>query len=113
MSWNRQGKPIAGLDTPVAAYHRLFSDEKTPLEQRQAMLKQKRSVLDTVLENARSMNGKLSKNDTDKLDEYFQSVRDIEIRLAKEEQWLDVPKADLRGCRTNLKGRSKATRRSS
>lgn len=97
MSWNRQGKPLAGLDTPVAAYHRLFSDEKTPLEQRQAMLKQKRSVLDTVLENARSMNGKLSKNDTDKLDEYFQSVRDIEIRLAKEEQWLDVPKARPEG----------------
>ncbi len=92
MSWNQQGKPIAGLNTPVAAYHKLFSDSDTPLEQRQAMLKQKRSVLDTVLENAGSMNGKLSKTDTDKLDEYFQSIREIEVRLSKEEQWLDVPK---------------------
>lgn len=92
MSWNRQGKPIAGLNTPVAAYHKLFSEDGTPLEERQAMLKQKRSVLDTVLENARSMNGKLSRTDTDKLDEYFQSIREIETRLAKEEQWLDVPK---------------------
>ncbi len=104
MSWNRQGKPISGLDTPVAAYHRLFSDDKTPLEQRQAMLKQRRSVLDTVIENARSMNGKLSKNDTDKLDEYFQSIRDIEIRLAKEEQWLDVPKARPEGLPDEPKG---------
>jgi hypothetical protein len=35
----------------------------------------------------------LSKTDTDKLDEYFQGIRDIETRLKKDEAWLDVPKA--------------------
>jgi hypothetical protein len=35
----------------------------------------------------------LTKTDTDKLDEYFQSIRDIEVRLGKDEQWLSVPKA--------------------
>lgn len=93
MAWNAQGKPLAGLNTPLAAYHKLFSGGNTSLEERQAMLKQKRSVLDTVLESARSMNGKLSKSDTGKLEEYLQSIRDIEVRLAKEEQWLEVPKA--------------------
>jgi hypothetical protein len=34
----------------------------------------------------------LSAADTDKLDEYLQSIRDIETRLAKEKQWLTVPK---------------------
>ncbi len=92
LAWNRQGKPLAGLNNPVAAYHKLFADDKTPLAQRQAMLRQRRSVLDTVLENAKTMNRGLSVNDTDKLDEYFQSVREIEVRLSKEEQWLDVPK---------------------
>jgi hypothetical protein len=92
MSWNKQGNPMAGLNNPVAAYHRLFSDNNTPLEEQQAMLKQKRSVLDTVLENAKSMNHDLSKIDNDKLEEYFQSIREIEVRLSKEEQWLDVPK---------------------
>jgi len=92
MAWNAKGKPMAGLNTPLAAYHKLFSGDNTSLEERQAMLKQKRSVLDTVLESARSMNGKLSTTDTGKLDEYLQSIRDIEVRLAKEEQWLEVPK---------------------
>lgn len=92
LAWNRQGKPMAGLNNPVTAYHRLFADDNTPLAQRQAMLLQRRSVLDTVLENAKTMNRGLSANDTDKLDEYYQSIRDIEVRLAKEEQWLDVPK---------------------
>lgn len=97
LAWNRQGKPIAALDTPVAAFHRLFSDSKTPLEQRQAALQQKRSILDTVLEDAKSVQRGLTKTDTDKLDEYFQSIRDIETRLSKEEEWLDVPKSIPQG----------------
>lgn len=92
MSWSRQGKPISGYNDPVTAFHRLFSDDQTPLAQRQAMLLQRRSVLDTVLEDARSVQRGLSKTDTDKLSEYFDSIRDIETRLSKEEQWLNVPK---------------------
>lgn len=93
LAWDQRGKPLAGLDNPVVAYHRLFSDESLPLEQRQAALKQKRSVLDTVLEDARRVQRGLSKSDSDKLDEYYQSIRDIETRLGKDEQWLMVPKA--------------------
>jgi len=93
LAWNRQGKPVAGLNNPVAAYHRLFSDETTPLSERQAMLRDQRSVLDTVLTDAKSVQRGLTKTDIDKLDEYFQSIRDIETRLSKEEQWLDVPKS--------------------
>ena len=93
MAWNASGKPIAGENGPVAAYHRLFSDETMPLAQRQAMLADQRSVLDVVLEDAARVRRGLSRSDTDKLDEYFQSVRDIELRLSKDEQWLDRPKA--------------------
>jgi hypothetical protein len=92
MAWNRQGKPIGGLDTPVQAYHRLFSDDQTPLEQRQAMLRERRSVLDAVLTDAGSLQRGLTKRDKEKLEEYFQSIREIETRIGKEEQWLGVPK---------------------
>ena len=53
LSWNRQGKPLASLGDPVAMYHKLFSDEKTPLAERQAMLKKQRSVLDSMLASAK------------------------------------------------------------
>lgn len=92
LAWNKHGKPVSALNTPVSAFHRLFSDETMPLEQRQKILNEQRSVLDTVLSDARSVNRKINKGDADKLDEYFQSIREIEIRLAKEEQWLEVPK---------------------
>lgn len=93
MAWDPRGKPVAGLENPVAAFHRLFSNEKTPLSERQAMLAQKRSVLDAVLEDAKRVQNGLTKADIDKLDEYYQSIRDIEVRLGKDEQWLSVPKS--------------------
>jgi hypothetical protein len=93
MAWDPRGKPMAGLENPVAAFHRLFSDDSTPLSQRQAMLMQKRSVLDAVLEDAKRVQNGLTKTDIDKLDEYYQSIRDIEVRLGKDEQWLSVPKS--------------------
>jgi len=93
LAWDLRGKPIAGLENPVAAFHRMFSDDSTPLSERQAMLAQRRSVLDAVMEDAKRVQRGLTKTDTDKLDEYFQSVRDIEVRLGKDEQWLSVPKA--------------------
>jgi len=34
LAWNRQGKPIAGIDTPLAVFQKLFGDEDAPLEER-------------------------------------------------------------------------------
>ena len=91
MAWDVSGKPVGGLNGPAAAFHRLFAKDTTPIEEQRAMLAQKRSVLDAVLGNAKSLQRGLAKNDNAKLEEYFQSVRDIEVRLAKEEQWMGIP----------------------
>jgi len=107
MAWDVSGKPIGGLNGPLAAYHRLFSKDTTPIEQQKAMLAERRSVLDTVLENARSMQRGLGKHDNAKLEEYFQGIRDIETRLSKEEQWIGVPQptATLPEPKPGLEGR--------
>jgi hypothetical protein len=93
VSWNRLGKPVSELSDPVAVFHKLFSNEKTPLAQRQAELKRQQSVLDTVLDEVRDTARGLGKDDTEKLNEYLESIREIESRLVKENQWLAVPKA--------------------
>jgi hypothetical protein len=93
LAWDQRGKPVAGIDDPLKVFHKLFSAEELSLEQRQAAIAEKRSVLDAVLTEARRVQRGLTKSDTDKLDEYFQGIRDIEIRLGKDEDWLDVPKA--------------------
>ena len=93
LAWDQRGKPVAGFNNPLQVFHKLFSADNLPLAQRQAAIAEKRSVLDAVLTEARRVQRGLSKTDNDKLDEYFQGIRDIETRLGKDEDWLDVPKA--------------------
>jgi len=93
LAWDQRGKPVAGFNDPVQVFHKLFSADDLPLEQRQAAIAENRSVLDAVLTEAKRVQRNLSKTDTDKLEEYFQGIRDIETRLSKDEDWLDVPRA--------------------
>lgn len=93
LAWDQRGKPVAGQNDPVQVFHKLFSADDLPLEQRQAAIAESRSVLDAVLSEAKRVQRGLSRTDTDKLDEYFQGIRDIETRLKKDEAWLEVPKA--------------------
>lgn len=93
LAWDQRGKPVAGQNDPVQVFHKLFSADDLPLEQRQAAIAENRSVLDAVHIEAKRVQRGLTKMDTDKLDEYFQGIRDIETRLSKDEDWLDVPKS--------------------
>jgi|TARA_B110000037_G_scaffold201456_1_gene242837 hypothetical protein len=94
LAWDQRGKPVAGFNDPVRVFHKLFSADDLPLEQRQAAISENRSVLDAVLTEAKRVQRGLTKTDTDKIDEYFQGIRDIETRLNKDEDWLNVPKVE-------------------
>ena len=108
LAWDQNGKPVAGFNDPVQVFHKLFSPDDLPLEQRQAAIAENRSVLDAVLTEAKRVQRGLTKTDTDKIDEYFQGIRDIETRLNKDEDWLDVPKvkSPMVEPKSGLKGRA-------
>lgn len=92
LAWDNSGKPIAGMNSPLAVFHRLFSAEQVPMDQLRLRMTQKRSLLDAVTAEAQDLQRGLAKNDVEKLDEYFQGIREIELRIAKDEQWQSVPK---------------------
>ena len=92
MSWNKLGKPVAALKSPISFYNKLFSNESMSIEESQYLLKDQRSALDTVIADANFVKKGLIKSDLDKLDEYFESIREIEKRISKEEKWLHIPK---------------------
>ena len=98
LAWNRQGKPLAGIESPLAVFQKLFGSDDAPLSERQRMLAEQRSILDAVNSQAKGIARKLSTDDRDKLDEYLQSIREIETRLAKDESWMTRPKpnADIK-----------------
>lgn len=94
LAWDQRGKPLSAWTSPLETYLKLFAKDDIPLAQRRAMLAEERSVLDSVMIEAKDMQRGLTKSDTDKLDEYFQSIRDIETRLSKAEKWMEVPKSE-------------------
>lgn len=106
LSWDQNGKPMAGMPDPFQVYHKLFGNEKMSVKQKQAMISQKGSSLDAILMDAKKVNKKLNAEDKDKLNEYFESVRSIEVQLAKEQAWLGKPKpkAPLKEPKKGLRG---------
>ncbi len=50
------------------------------------------SILDAVQGDADSLKRRLNKADTDKLEEYFAAVRDVEVKLELDTHWQKVPK---------------------
>jgi hypothetical protein len=111
LAWDSRGKPVAGLDHPAALFHRLFSAEAVTLPELRLQLAQKRSVLDLLTGELRHLKRQLSVADSSKVEEYAQSIRDIETRLAKEERWMAIPKAKapMDAPREGLKGREEIT----
>jgi hypothetical protein len=92
LSWDQDGKPIPGIDNPLKLYQKLFSAEEETPEQIEQRLAKKQSILDIVGLNATAIKTKLSKVDQNQLEQYFQSLRQIELDLALEAKWSKVPK---------------------
>jgi hypothetical protein len=55
-------------------------------------LKQGESIMDTVLDEAKGFQRALGRRDREKLDEYFTSVREVEQRMVKAQDWARTPK---------------------
>jgi hypothetical protein len=93
LSWTRSGAIVPSDCWPSSVFARLFLDGRPEEVQAQARrLRDGQSILDTVRGQAREMASGLGADDRDKLDEYFTSVRELELRLAVAEKWSKVPK---------------------
>ena len=93
LSFNRSGTPIPAENSPQRLFDRLFVPETKA--GKTATLKRyndRKSILDSVLQDARALNKRLGKKDQQKLDEYLNSVRETEQRVARLESWIDIPK---------------------
>jgi hypothetical protein len=93
LSWTRSGAPVPAESSPYHVFGRMFLDGR-PEEMRAQTrrLQAGQSIMDIVGEQAKAMQSGLGSGDKDKLDEYFTSVRELERRLAKSEEWSKKPK---------------------
>lgn len=90
LSWNEVGSPIPAITRPVDLHHAIFGGGESKVELLYR-LNQKRSLLDAYVGDFKRLQGKVTREDRDKLEEYANSIRMIELRLAREREWSDIP----------------------
>ncbi len=88
ISWSSPTTPTPLEVYPALAFDRLFKDEVS---------KGDKSVLDAVMSDAKDLRRHISANDQRKLDEYLDSVRDVEQRIENAGK-----KGELQGWRPTL-----------
>lgn len=92
-SYTENGAMIPAVNDAVRLFTKLFVDDGPAEQERQAeLLRQGRSVMDVVGEEARALQREVGAADRDKLDAWFTSVRELEQRLVANEEWIHRPK---------------------
>ncbi len=90
LSYSEKGQPIPALADPKLIFQRLFGQDNASRRDR-ARLENSGSILDLVLEQSSDLKRGLGRGDQVKLDEFETSVRDVEQRVERAREWLDVP----------------------
>ena len=92
-SYTENGAMIPAESSPSQLFDRLFVDDSPAERARQAQrVREGRSIMDLVSEDARSLQRELGSGDRQRLDAYFTSVRELEQRMAESEDWAHRPK---------------------
>src|SRR5881394_1595413 len=81
MSWKSATQPLPKEVNPKLVFDRLFGGGSAA--ERAKTRAQRQSVIDLIREDYKDLNGKVGRNDQQKLEEYISSVRDIEVRLER------------------------------
>ena len=91
LSWDENGVPLLPEPDPMVVFKKLFLNDLNPKAANRAM-QLKRSVLDMVAEDAKSLQNEIGYEDREKVDSYFSSIRDVEKRIERQQQWVNTPK---------------------
>ena len=91
--YTENGAMIPAEKSPSRLFERLFvNDSKSAREKQAKRVREGRSIMDLVNEDAKKLARELGTGDRQQLAAYFYSVRDLEKRMAASEEWAKKPK---------------------
>jgi hypothetical protein len=93
LSWSVNHSPVTPENRPEVLFKRLFAaEDATSLDAAKQALTQRVSLLDSIKDQAKALQGRLGSADRDRLEQYFTAIRDLEERIAVDRAWMDRPK---------------------
>lgn len=92
-SYTDNGAMVPALDSPARIFELLFIDDSPEERAKQAeRVREGRSIMDLVNDDARSLSKSLGAGDRERLGNYLDSVRELELRMAASQEWAEKPK---------------------
>lgn len=95
LGWNRDGTNLPVERSPQLIFDRLFGPEKDSTEVIRKRLEHRGSILDVISHDAKQMTRTVGKEDRTRLDDYFTSLRELELRTERAKAWIETPKPKL------------------
>lgn len=92
LAWTADGIQLPALAGPQSVFRELFEEPAGGIAGQRRGLVRKGSILDAVLEEAHDLDRQLGTADRGRLDQYLTSVREVELRTRRANEWLDVPR---------------------
>jgi hypothetical protein len=95
LAWSADGIQLPAQSNPGVAFRELFEDPKGGMGAQRRGLHRRGSILDAVLDEARSLDSQLGSEDRGRLEQYLNSVREVEVRTERADKWLDTPRPKI------------------
>jgi len=103
LSHRGPGRPIPSMHKPQKIFNRLFNPYAGKgVEQVRAGLKREASILDLLMDQSRSLKGRLGHEDQGKVEEYLESIRALEQRVERTSKWTHEPLPEINTKGVNL-----------
>ena len=91
LSWRGPTQPLPTEYNPRAVFERLFGDAgSTERGPRAARLRQQKSILDSVTDKIGDLSRQIGAQDQIKVEQYTEAIRDVERRIEKAEEQIDI-----------------------
>ena len=93
LSWTRAGVPIPATSRASEIFRKLFlTGNADEVDAQILKLRMGQSIMDSVLDQAKSIHRRLDHDDQAKFDEYMTSVREVEQQMVRQQEWEKKPK---------------------
>jgi hypothetical protein len=95
LSYNRFGLPIPANNDIRGLYNAMFNSDPTLQKGQRRQLAADQRRVDLVMQSYRDLKHQIGRDDSQKLDQYLQAVRDVEKDIERLERWMDTPKPQV------------------
>lgn len=95
LSVTADGIGLPAERNPGVVFRRLFEEPKGGIVKQRRDLQRRGSILDLVLEEAGDLGRQLGRQDLGRLEQYLTSVREVEERTKRADEWLDIPRPQV------------------